>query len=67
MNLWWLQPGWRETRCACCGAKIWPEGDPDMGICFACYSQQQADNAAEEEYYRQMAAAGQQDTGGADV
>ena len=34
---WWLQPGWTETRCAC-GAKIWPEGDPDWGACYSCFS-----------------------------
>lgn len=38
MSLWWLQPGWTETLCACCGAKIWPEGDPDWGMCYSCFS-----------------------------
>lgn len=38
MSLWWLQPGWEETLCARCGAKIWPEGDPDWGLCFRCFS-----------------------------
>lgn len=42
MSLWWLQPGWTETRCSC-GAKIWPEGDPDWGACFQCFSAQLAE------------------------
>lgn len=44
MTLWWLQPGWRQTSCARCGAKIWPEGDPDWGYCYSCFS----DNLAKE-------------------
>lgn len=40
MTLWWLQPGWTETRCANCGSKIWPEGDPDWGLCFQCFTEQ---------------------------
>lgn len=39
MSLWWLQPGWTETRCAC-GQKIWPEGDPDHGLCWQCWNDQ---------------------------
>ncbi len=39
MSLWWLQPGWTDARCSC-GAKIWPEGDPDWGACFQCFSAQ---------------------------
>lgn len=35
---WWMQPGWTETRCGHCGAKIWPEGDPDWGLCFSCFN-----------------------------
>jgi len=38
VSLWWLQPGWDQTRCAQCGAKIWPEGDPDWGVCVACFA-----------------------------
>lgn len=37
MSLWWLQPGWKDTRCAQCGARIWPEGDPDWGLCAGCF------------------------------
>lgn len=37
-GLWWLQPGWTSTRCASCGAMIWPGGDPDWGYCFECFS-----------------------------
>lgn len=47
MSFWWLQPGWTETACAKCGAKIWPEGDPDWGLCWACKQQQ----VAEEQGY----------------
>lgn len=35
-GLWWLQPGWTQTRCADCGKKIWPEGDQDHGVCYEC-------------------------------
>jgi hypothetical protein len=41
MSLWWLQPGWTQTKCSC-GATIWPEGDPDWGACYSCFSQEQA-------------------------
>lgn len=60
MSLWWLQPGWTETRCAACGAKIHPEGDPDWGYCYPCFTQQldqqQADREAEERHYRELEA-----------
>ena len=39
MSLWWLRPGWTDARCSC-GAKIWPEGDPDWGACYTCFSAQ---------------------------
>lgn len=51
MSLWWLQPGWTETRCQCCGGKIWPEGDPDMGVCFSCYQREWNDKAQQEDAY----------------
>ena len=38
MALWWLAPGWTETLCSSCGAKIWPEGDPDCGMCVQCFT-----------------------------
>jgi hypothetical protein len=38
--LWWMQPGWKETRCASCGEKIWPDGDPDWGLCLECFDAQ---------------------------
>jgi len=38
MALWWMEPGWEETSCARCGRTIWPEGDPDWGLCFECFS-----------------------------
>lgn len=40
MSLWWLQPGWTSTTCARCGAKIWPEGDPDWGLCVSCFEEE---------------------------
>lgn len=49
MGLWWLQPGWTSAKCAC-GATIWPEGDPDWGACYACFSQQLAQQYPEPEY-----------------
>jgi hypothetical protein len=39
-NFWWLQPGWTETCCANCGQRIWPEGDPDWGVCYRCFTEQ---------------------------
>jgi hypothetical protein len=39
MTLWWLQPEWKETRCSQCGDRIWPEGDPDWGLCWPCMQQ----------------------------
>ncbi len=56
MSLWWLQPGWTQTRCSC-GATIWPEGDPDWGACYSCFSQQQGEQqCADEEarYYAEL-------------
>lgn len=38
-HLWWLKPGWTNTLCANCGRKIWPEGDPDWGYCYECFTQ----------------------------
>lgn len=34
--MWWLQPGWTDAICPRCGKKIWPEGDPDWGMCYDC-------------------------------
>lgn len=48
MSLWWLQPGWAETRCIKCGAKIWPEGDPDHGVCFTCFTMPPQEQFPEE-------------------
>ena len=37
-DLWWLQPDWKNTRCAC-GVNIWNSGgDPDWGECYECKS-----------------------------
>ena len=38
-DLWWLRPEWKEAICAQCGTKIWPEGDPDWGLCYACFTE----------------------------
>lgn len=51
MSLWWMQPGWTSTCCAQCGSTIYPEGDPDWGLCWPCMEQQANERAAEEEYY----------------
>ena len=53
-ELWWLQPGWTETCCADCGAKIWPEGDPDHGVCFSCFGRRYDEQRREQEYYEQL-------------
>jgi len=42
MSLWWLEPGWDQQCCAQCGARIWPEGDPDWGLCLQCFDEQLA-------------------------
>jgi len=39
MVLWWLDPSWKEARCPQCGNKIWPEGDPDWGLCYNCFGE----------------------------
>lgn len=61
MSLWWLQPGWTDACCARCGQRIYPEGDPDWGMCFQCFSEDM-DRQREEEarYYVEMEAAEQQ-------
>lgn len=38
MSLWWLQPGWADACCARCGTRIAPDGDPDWGYCYACFT-----------------------------
>lgn len=50
MSLWWLESGWTEARCARCGRKIWPEGDPDHGVCYDCYFANQPQQYPEPEY-----------------
>lgn len=40
MSLYWLRPEWTQTCCANCGTQIWPEGDPDWGLCWPCMSEQ---------------------------
>ena len=38
MSLYWLEPGWTDALCMECGVKIWPEGDPDWGRCYNCFT-----------------------------
>jgi len=38
MSFYWLEPEWKETLCSKCGEKIWPEGDPDWGKCYECFT-----------------------------
>lgn len=47
MSFWWLQEGWTKAVCSC-GNKIWPEGDPDWGMCYDCMCQQ---NSQPEQQY----------------
>lgn len=37
-DFYWLREGWTSARCAECGARIWPDGDPDWGFCYPCFS-----------------------------
>jgi hypothetical protein len=62
-DLYWLRPGWTDACCARCGAKIWPDGDPDWGFCVGCFDCKLSEDAAyeavgrayEDEYYAEMA------------
>lgn len=55
---WWLQEGWTSAICPRCGNKIWPEGDPDWGLCFDCFEEELIKRKEEErlarEYERAM-------------
>lgn len=51
MTLWWLQQGWTETKCAACGDKIWPAGDPDWGLCEPCFTAELEAKQQEERDY----------------
>lgn len=53
-SLWWLEPGWKQTTCAQCGGTIWPQGDPDWGLCYGCKMDEHQHRMAEAEYYEQM-------------
>jgi len=72
MSLWWLEPGWSDARCAC-GARIAPEGDPDWGACFHCFSAQLQASQMEEDHWRSVEARHstlhdrQDDAGGGEV
>lgn len=56
MSLWWLQPGWTSTCCGRCGSTIWPEGDPDWGLCWPCMEQASYDAQLQAEYDADRAA-----------
>lgn len=43
MSLWWLHHGWTDTCCSNCGARIYPEGDPDWGLCWPCMNASQSE------------------------
>lgn len=41
MALWWLEPGWADATCMCCGVNIKASGgDPDWGYCYGCFTAQ---------------------------
>lgn len=54
MSLWWMKPGWTSTCCGNCGATIYPEGDPDWGMCWPCMEQQGREQQADAEYQAMM-------------
>lgn len=54
MSLWWLQPGWSETPCACCGQRIAPEGDPDWGLCWGCMQAEQERQFQEQQWLEEQ-------------
>jgi len=54
MNFWWMEPGWKQTTCAKCGAVIWPDGDPDWGLCFDCFSLEHPRKQQEEQPYTEQ-------------
>jgi hypothetical protein len=53
MTLWWLEPDRTKAVCANCGCTIWPEGDPDHGVCYDCFMQnaQQEQPPEEQQLY----------------
>lgn len=53
MSLWWLEKGWTQTCCARCGKKIWPEGDPDWGLCYDCFNEKINAEKDEHRYYEE--------------
>lgn len=54
MSLWWLEPGWTDTCCARCGRKIWPEGDPDWGLCYDCFTKEIYEKEMRQEYEKEI-------------
>jgi hypothetical protein len=54
MSLWWLQPGRTDQCCAVCGARIYPEGDPDWGKCVQCFDEELHWQQQEAEYQQQL-------------
>lgn len=54
MTLWWLEPGWTDAACMCCGQNIHASGgDPDWGMCYPCFTDhlnaQEAERRAADE------------------
>lgn len=49
MGFYWFDKSWTQAVCSC-GTKIWPEGDPDWGMCFSCMCQQHSQQQQEQPY-----------------
>ena len=48
--MWWLQSDWKDTTCDICGKNIWNSGgDPDHGLCYDCWYEQQAQQKTKQE------------------
>lgn len=59
MSMWWMEPGWKDARCAQCGTNIASTGgDPDWGLCWPCMQhrteKREAERNAEREYYAEI-------------
>lgn len=52
MGLYWLEPSWTKATCASCGSTIYPEGDPDWGLCWPCMQHETERKMWEEEQRR---------------
>lgn len=56
-DLWWLKPEWKEATCSQCGSQIWPDGDPDWGVCWPCKRREQEYAEDMRHFYEQEAQA----------